>query len=111
MSQFKNPSPNWQNDSGYPSWDNSQNLSNFSGDPNSSLYEGDRDEFESLNKPKKPAEPEEQPKQKSTPDASTDKDPAQDLFGVSGPNLPKYIGSAASWAESDADLTAEKAKN
>ena len=42
--------------SGYPSWDHSQDLSNFSGDPNSSLYEGDRDEFESLNKPKqKPA--------------------------------------------------------
>jgi hypothetical protein len=49
--------------------------------------------------------------QKSASDDSTAKDPAQEIFGVPGPDLPKHIGAAASWAESDADRTAEKAKN
>jgi hypothetical protein len=118
MTQYKNPGePNWQNgDNSGPLWDGQSNFFQDSrDDPHSAFYEPPDSMFGDLNRKKKkkakPAQQEENPKQKSASDDSTAKDPAQDLFGVHESDLPKHIGAATSWAESDADRTAEKAKN
>jgi Domain of unknown function (DUF4157) len=118
MSEFKTPgTPDWQNgENSGPLWDGQSNFFQDShDDPHSAFYEDPNSIFGDLSRKKKkkskPAQPEETPKQKSASDDTTAKDPAQEIFGVSGPDLQKHVGSAASWAESDADRTAEKAKN
>jgi A nuclease family of the HNH/ENDO VII superfamily with conserved AHH len=118
MSEFKTPgSPDWQNgENSGPLWDGQSNFFQDSrDDPHSAFYEDPNSMFGDLSRKKKkkakPAQEEEKPKQKSASNDSTAKDPAQEIFGVPGPDLHQYVGAANDPEEPDADRTAAKAKD